>query len=103
MSDYWIEVVSSSLGDHGVSATPEQIEAIARDMEGSSENRYMGGPDTPNPAIAEAKEAQAKYIRERDKVHCRECNGRGRIYSQGPHHGYDTECWKCRGHGRHDP
>lgn len=36
--DYWTECVSQSLEEHRVVATPEQIEAIARDIESGHEN-----------------------------------------------------------------
>jgi len=39
--DYWIESVASSLGEHGISATKEQIQAVAEDIQISHEQFGM--------------------------------------------------------------
>lgn len=107
--DYWQEAVECALDEAGISATPKQIEDIAGAMEISHENYGMAmGHDVASANLTahrerELAEARAETERERNKVICKECGGRGRIIEHGPVHSYDSECWKCRGEGRHDP
>ncbi len=102
-ADYWREAVAQSLEEHGVAATDEQIVSIASDMEGASDCRYMGGPDTPHPAIGEAERLKRELKTEREKVQCRACGGSGRISTRGGTFESNSECWKCRGEGRYSP
>lgn len=109
MKDYWIESVESSLEEAGVTATKEQIENIASDMEISSEQQSMAnGHDVATKNYHSTKDdeianLEKMVVSEREKVICKECNGRGRIITQGPYHSSDSQCSKCRGYGRHDP
>lgn len=61
--DYYRECLAESLKEHGVSATPEQIDAIARDVAGAYENIGMafGHDAIPNPEIAERKRVKANH------------------------------------------
>lgn len=52
-NDYWEECLDSSFSEHGIAATPEQLKAIAEDVQVSHENYGM--------AIL-----KLKYIREID-------------------------------------
>lgn len=101
--ELWKEFIGESLDEHGVSATAEQVALIARDAqriaEGLSEHSYR----PCDPTVRELAETQAKLKAEREKVVCVLCKGSGRIYSQGPYHGSDSQCWKCRGEGRVAP
>jgi DnaJ-class molecular chaperone len=103
--DYWQECVAQSLDEHGVTATDEQINAIASDIEGAHENYGMAfyQPSGPSQSERDLKEAQRKLRAEQEKVTCRECKGRGRIILNGPYHSSNSECHKCRGEGRHAP
>lgn len=39
--DYWEECLDSSFQEHGVKVTPEQLKAIAKDIQGGHENYGM--------------------------------------------------------------
>ena len=100
--DYWEEVVAQSLEEQGIEATPEQIVAVATDMQVHHENYGMAfGQPSGNPERDEIKRLENALQNEREKVTCRECKGTGVITSQGPHHGSWSQCDKCRGTGRH--
>lgn len=100
--DYWQECVAEALEDAGIGATKEQIETVTSWVEGAHENYGMahGHECIPNPLVQENESLKREIIKERDKVICDNCNGRGRIVTQGPHHSSDSECYKCRGEGR---
>ena len=107
--DYWREAVDCALDDAGVTATEQQREEIAGVMEGSHENYGMAsGHDVASANLSAAQDREKEDLerelaRERNKVHCKECNGAGRIITLGPSHSSDSQCWKCNGDGRHDP
>lgn len=101
--DYWGECISEALEDAGLPATPEQISTIASWVEGAHENfRTAFGYDAiPNPLTEENTKLKRELKREQDKIICAECKGEGRLINHGPYHSSDSECWKCRGEGRH--
>ncbi len=98
--DYWTECIETAFEENGITATPEQIDAVAGDVEVCHDNYGMAfytpsgdGRDT------EIKQLKAELEKERNKRICPECKGRGRIISQGPCHSSDSECYECRGDG----
>ena len=99
--DYWTESIETSFEEHGVTATPEQIEAVAGDVEGCHDN-YGLAFYTPSGdhRDTEIKQLRDELEKERNKRICSECKGRGRIVTQGPYHSSDSECSECRGEGR---
>lgn len=103
--EYWVETVAQSLYEHGVTATNEQIEAIAEDIHGahSMYGEYFGYHAIPNPLQGEAERLARELQKEKDKVLCEECKGSGRNISYGPCHSFESTCLKCRGDGRHSP
>lgn len=101
--DLWKELIAESLCEHGVKATSEQIALIASDAQGIAESISEHSFHPADPAIRELAESQAALKREKDKVICSPCKGSGSIYTAGPHHGSTSQCWKCRGEGRHAP
>ncbi len=102
---YWDECISSALDDAGITATDEQIKQIAGAVAVSHEQYGMahGYDCIPNPDRQEIDRLKRDIQRERNKVICKTCGGRGRIISFGPIHSCDSQCDKCRGEGRHDP
>ncbi len=72
-SDYWREAVESSLDEAGITATTEQIEQIAGDMEVSYENYDMAhGHDVASHNLSSEKDSQiARLTRE---LHEEKCN-----------------------------
>lgn len=108
-SDYWQECIEIAAEESGAQLTLEQIKAIAWSVQSGHENYGMAfGHDVASSnryahLEREKQDAQKALSRERNKVHCHECEGTGRIITQGPYHSGDSQCWKCHGEGRHDP
>ncbi len=104
--DYWVEAVESSLEEHGVKATTEQIECIAGDIEVCHENYGMAhGHDVIYSNWVGSQESEIARLKkllreEKDKTPCRTCNGRGFVVSPGPYHSSEHQCWTCHGAGR---
>ena len=104
-TDFWREVVSDALCEHGVTASDTQIAFIATDIQGCAENMDMAvpAPSGPSPERRELENLREELKRERNKVICTGCGGSGQLWSQGPYHGSFHTCWKCNGAGRLDP
>lgn len=64
---------------------------------------FYSPPMSELPVFEELRQAKQALKRERESIHCQECGGRGRTWTQGPYHGADSDCWRCSGRGRHDP
>ena len=101
-TDYWIESVSIAFEESGIQASQEQIQQVAADVEGCHDNYGLAfhTPSGPSPQEQEITKLRKDLEKERNKRMCDECNGRGRIITQGPYHSSDSECWNCRGDGR---
>lgn len=99
--EYWRICVEEILGDHGVEATTEQIEAMAKDFESCANVQGDYSAPIENPAVREAKELGRKLKIEQAKVFCKTCQGTGRLVEQfSSSHYSDSDCWKCRGTGK---
>lgn len=103
--NYWRECIAEAFEDAGIIATAEQIDTVAGWVEGAHENYGMahGHDAIPNPLALENDRLTRELKTERSKVLCAECKGRGRIITHGPYHSSDSECYRCRGEGRHAP
>lgn len=101
--NYWLECVECALNEHAVLATPEQIKAIAQDIQGAHENYGMAFYQPESPYPREVKRLESELDKERSKISCRSCNGRGRITTLGPHHSSNSPCDRCNGEGKHLP
>lgn len=102
-NDYWREAFMTALEDAGVDfPDSEAIDRGARSLMIAHDQVGMafGYDCIPDPRETEIKDLKRKLTIEESKVVCPECKGKGRLYSQGPHHGSDTECFKCRGQGK---
>lgn len=102
---YWEECMSEALYEAEVNFTPEQLAIVVDYAIRGHEmyDEYTGRYLIPNPETERANRAEKALQQEQRKIFCCQCNGRGRIYTQGPYHGSDSECWKCRGEGKHLP
>lgn len=100
--DYWKESVEIAFNDYGIVATKEQIEGVARDMEGSHENigQAFYQPPAGEHLREEINNLKRELEKERRKEVCPECKGKGRITTYGPYHSGNSECMKCRGNGK---
>lgn len=100
---YWIEAVTCSFEDHGISARDEQISGIAEDMEISCEHLGMAFHVPENPLIKELTDVKIELQVEREKQHCFTCKGTGRVQSYGGTLMFDSQCDKCNGDGKVTP
>lgn len=105
--DYWIECVSSSFEEHGISATKAQIDAVARDFKVAHESIELAfySPHhnpAPDPLLKEIKSLRKDLQQEREKRICTNCCGRGCItiplWLFGPT--ATSQCSTCRGTGK---
>lgn len=103
--DYWKECVEAAFEDEGITATETQKENIAGAIEVAHENYGMcfGHDCIPNHQEVELEKAKKELEFERGKITCGECGGSGRIIANGPYHGSNSECFKCRGEGKYNP
>lgn len=102
---YWRASLENILDEIGIVLTAGQFEELVESCDSAASMQWeaTGGEHIPNPIELEAKRLTKELEHERSLVHCKECAGSGRIITYGPHHGSDTECWKCRGQGKHLP
>jgi len=100
---YWKECISEALEDAGIKATDEQIETVTSWVEGAHDNYSMahGYDCIPNPLAQENDRLKRALENEQNMVHCKECNGKGRIYESYGTRSSDSPCDKCHGEGRH--
>ena len=103
--DYWTECVEAAFEEAAISATPEQVEAVAGAVEVSHDNYGMAfyTPPSGEHLRSEIDTLKRELADERRKVICKECRGRGSITINGPYHSATSSCWKCGGDGRHLP
>lgn len=103
--DYWRECVAIAAEECGATLTKEQIDCIAGSVQGGHENYGMAfyQPSSSDFYQPKIDNLERELKLERSKVNCKECGGRGRIYTQGPYHGSDSQCWKCHGEGKYVP
>lgn len=107
--DYWSECISIAADECGLSMTQEQLDCMADSVKGGHENYSMASGDdvfSANLTASKAREVSdlKKVVqREKDKVHCRNCNGSGSVHTYGGTMMSTSQCWVCDGEGRHDP
>ena len=103
--DYWVECITEALDEVGIVATQEQIITVAGIVEGSHENYGMafGHDCIPNPLRTENERLKKDLKDEQEKVICKECKGKGYTVSYGGSFQSESQCYKCRGEGRHKP
>ena len=106
---YWADCISGAASECELALSTAQLDTIARAVEGAHEVFGMASGDdlaSMNFSARQVGEADAlrrQLARERAKVMCQSCGGRGRlIYQSGPW-ACNTSCSKCHGEGRHDP
>lgn len=104
--DYWTEHAEIAMDEAKLSASPEQIQAIAGVIESAHE--FFGqsmGHDVANRNWHESKEQEVKDLKqellaERNKTVCKECRGKGWIIENFLERSSTSTCWKCHGDGR---
>ena len=96
--DYWIEAVETSFEEEGISATKEQVEAVAGAMEVSQECFGMSFPAPESSHKSELAEMERKLTREKEKEICEDCNGKGFESYAGVRPSMNQCTW-CNGEG----
>lgn len=106
---YWRECIGNAAEECSLSLTEEQLDALADAAQSGHENYVMAsgeGVASSNWHAAHKQEladTRKALQREKDKVTCRSCSGRGwNLIRYGTRESRD-ECHKCHGDGRHDP
>lgn len=106
-AEYWAEAVEISLDENGVAATPEQIAAIAADMESSHDmyaeysGQLIASTNRNADVRRERTDLEAELAWERDKRKCPVCDGKGELIEPvGTAHRSVSQCWKCGGSGK---
>ena len=106
---YWIECISEAAFECDANLSDDQIECIAEYAQmGHEQHSQSTGLDVLNANRRDDMQRdidglQAAIQTERNKVHCRECDGNGTIVSHMGTLASRSRCWKCNGEGRHDP
>jgi len=103
--DYWYECISEAFDDAKITATDDQINTVAAWVEGAHDNysTALGYDSIPNPLLQENKVLLKEIQKEREKIICPECLGKGIIICNGPVHSSMSSCCKCNGEGRYNP
>ena len=103
--EYWKECISEAFDEAGISATDEQISAVAKFVSGAHENYGLahGYECIPSPLEEENKKFQCELESEKSKISCPDCKGSGEEVSAGPVHSSWSRCFRCRGEGRIKP
>ena len=99
--DLWQDVVAEAFEEYGINASNDQLRSVAKDVQGAHENWDMAFPVPQGPHPLEDENARLKKLlkAEQEMVTCKQCRGTG-----GENTGWGiTDCWKCRGRGRHAP
>lgn len=98
--DYYRECIETAAEECGLDITREQADYLAGAVQGARENESMAFPAPESPYPGEIRRLKEELSKERSKVVCRECGGRGHITTYGPCHSATSQCWKCNGEGR---
>ncbi len=107
--EYWCECISIAADECGLVLTKEQVGCLASSARAGHENYGMASGNTVASGNRwaeierEKDDISKKLRREQDKITCRECKGSGSITTYGGTFQSTSSCWKCNGHGRHDP
>jgi hypothetical protein len=98
--EYWIECLGNSLEEHGIGFTPEQLRAVAEDIQTAYLCREQAFHTPDHPAIQELKTVQKQLKAEQDKRVCKECKGTGTITESWLDRSSTTTCGACHGEGK---
>jgi DnaJ-class molecular chaperone len=96
--EYWEMSLKELLPEHGITVTEQLIEDIytIREMESEA----CGYINIPNPLRTEVDTLKKELEKEKDKIPCDYCNGKGRIVSNFGVRSSDSGCIKCGGEGK---
>lgn len=105
-SGYWRDAVIAVLEEIGASIPDaEKLDAAAEVLESYRDNYGMahGHDCIPDPRDMEIKTLRKSLDTERGKITCSECKGTGWLFRGDSVRSSESQCWKCRGEGRHLP
>lgn len=99
-TQYWCEALAESFDEHGITATKDQLAAVAHDMEMAREHEGQAFYTPENPMIEESARLAKALKDEQDKIGCLECNGRGSITTNFGVRSSTSRCDWCNGEGK---
>ena len=84
--DYWKDCIAEGFEEAKIIATDEQINIVAGWAESSHDHFSMahGYDCIPNPLQQENRSLQRELEKEKSKMICPDCHGRGRIIENAP-------------------
>ncbi len=100
--DYWSEALGEALCEIDAFnlLTSDQILQVGKSLAMAHEGYGMAFYQPLSPEPSEIKRLETELRKERSKVGCPTCGGRGRlVYNAGPW-GVNTGCYTCRGEGK---
>lgn len=102
--NYWEECIKEAFEDAKIQATDEQIDVVTNWVEGAHDNYRMahGYDCIPNPQTLEIEKLTEELKKEKNKIQCSECSGKGYITDSWGSSGRSStsQCYKCRGEGK---
>jgi len=101
--NYWKECISEAFDEAEITATKEQIDAVASFVKGAHETygEVHGHYFIPDPRDAENDRLATELKKERDRVGCMTCGGRGYfVVPAGTSHISYDDCSDCNGEGK---
>ena len=101
--DYWTECVETAFENEGIKATPKQIDGVAGAFEGAHDNYGLAfyTPSGPSQDSLDLAEARRELMKERAKMRCTHCKGRGAVLLGPRDDPFFVECFECKGEGRY--
>jgi RecJ-like exonuclease len=106
---YWEIFVDEALPEMGITLTKEQrlelLEGIIghASMEHEATGVAVADRNLSGAREAELNKANRDLLFEREKIMCRNCDGRGRITTYGGTFQSRSQCWECKGEGKVHP
>lgn len=102
----WEEAVTEIFDEAGITATPEQIKTVSKNIIDVNDVYYESSGDSVSTRNWSAdmqnkiEDLKQQLQTEKEKITCVACGGEGSIISHGPAHGSISTCYKCKGTGR---
>lgn len=97
--EYWKESIAEILDDAKISYNHDQLDEIVEGIISSYESMDLAFPVPPNPLIERNKELQKALKREKEKVICKKCKGKGHTTFDDGVRSATSSCFYCNGRG----
>lgn len=101
--DYWAECIATATEECGLTLTNEQLQYLVDSVDGADENRDQAFPVPSGSHRSEVDELRRQLKREKEKVFCPSCAGKGYVTEFGGSLQSTSSCSRCHGEGRVNP